>query len=91
MPPFIYSVRVTREQFETAAADEVVFGTWSGVVLGIALGPEVERPERRLDDPRTRYRRFVDCDLNVYRSWAAVRRNEPEYLLADPGIVDLYC
>ncbi|MBC8120769.1 MAG: hypothetical protein H7Y22_02895, partial [Gemmatimonadaceae bacterium] len=48
MPPYIYSVRVTRPVFDTAAADDVVFGTWNRYVVGIALGREVERPGRRL-------------------------------------------
>ena len=91
MPPYIYSVRVTRPVFDAAAADEVIFGTWNRFVVGVALGREVDRPTRRLDDSRTSYRRFVDCDINVYRSWAAARSNEPEYLGDETVTVDLYC
>ncbi|MBC7883535.1 MAG: hypothetical protein H7Y37_19775 [Anaerolineae bacterium] len=91
MPPYIYSVRVTQQAFDSAAADGVVFGTWNRFVVGVALGAEIDRPSRRLDDARTSYRRFVDCDINVYRSWASARANQPEYEGDEPVTVDLYC
>ena len=90
MPPYIYSVRVNRQDFDTAAAEGVVFGTWNRLVVGIALGPEVDRPSRRLDDSRTRYRRFIDCDLNFYPTWAAARANQPQHFSDEPASVDLY-
>jgi hypothetical protein len=62
-------IQVSRENFETAATGDSVFGLFrKQILVKVALGREVEYRPHPNDDPNTEYRCFLGSAVAYYRN-----------------------